>query len=29
MDRIRDYIHDGKIDSALNLCKQTNTPLRA
>ncbi len=26
MDRIRDYIHDGKIDSALNLCKQTNTP---
>ena len=26
MDRIRDYIHDGKIDSALNLCKRTNTP---
>ncbi len=26
MDRIKDYIHDGKIDSALNLCKQTNTP---
>ena len=26
MDRIRDYIHDGTIDSALNLCKQTNTP---
>ena len=26
MDRIRDYIHEGKIDSALNLCKQTNTP---
>lgn len=26
MDRIRDYIHDGKIDSALNLCKQTATP---
>ena len=26
MDRIRDYIHDGKIDSAVNLCKQTNTP---
>ena len=26
MDRIRDYIHDGKIDSAINLCKQTNTP---
>lgn len=26
MDRIRDYIHDGKIDSALNLCHETNTP---
>ena len=26
MNRIRDYIHDGKIDSALNLCKQTDTP---
>ena len=26
MDRIRDYIHEGQIDSALNLCKQTNTP---
>ena len=26
MDRIRDYIHEGKIDSAINLCKQTNTP---
>lgn len=26
MDRIKDYIHDGKIDSALNLCKQTDTP---
>lgn len=26
MDRIRDYIHEGKIDSALNLCKKTNTP---
>ena len=26
MDRIRDYIHDGKIDSALNLCQQTKTP---
>lgn len=26
MDRIRDYIHDGKIDSALNLCHTTNTP---
>ena len=26
MDRIKDYIHDGKIDSALSLCRQTNTP---
>ncbi|MBQ6723987.1 MAG: MotA/TolQ/ExbB proton channel family protein [Paludibacteraceae bacterium] len=26
MDRIRDYIHNGKIDSAQNLCKQTDTP---
>lgn len=26
MDRIKDYIHDGKIESALNLCRQTNTP---
>lgn len=26
MDRIRDYIHDGKIDSAINLCQQTATP---
>lgn len=26
MDRIRDYIHDGKIDSALQLCRTTNTP---
>lgn len=26
MNRIKDYIHDGKIDSALNLCKSTNTP---
>ncbi len=26
MDRIKDYIHDGKIESALNLCHQTNTP---
>ena len=26
MDRIRDYIHEGKIESALNLCKQTDTP---
>ena len=26
MDRIKDYIHEGKMDSALNLCHQTNTP---
>lgn len=26
MNRIKDYIHDGKIDSALNLCRTTNTP---
>lgn len=26
MDRIRDYIHEGKVDSALNLCHQTDTP---
>ncbi|MBO7501728.1 MAG: MotA/TolQ/ExbB proton channel family protein [Paludibacteraceae bacterium] len=26
MDRIKDYIHEGKIDSARNLCQQTNTP---
>lgn len=26
MNRIKDYIHDGKIDSALNLCRNTNTP---
>lgn len=26
MNRIKDYIHDGKIDSALKLCKNTNTP---
>ena len=26
MDRIRDYIHEGKIDSAVNLCKDTDTP---
>ncbi|MBR1928280.1 MAG: MotA/TolQ/ExbB proton channel family protein [Paludibacteraceae bacterium] len=26
MDRIKDYIHDGKIDAALNLCRQTDTP---
>ena len=26
MDRIKDYIHDGEIDSALSLCKKTDTP---
>ncbi|MDH6312007.1 biopolymer transport protein ExbB [Parabacteroides sp. PFB2-10] len=26
MNRIKDYIHDGKIDSALNLCRTTDTP---
>lgn len=26
MNRIKDYIHDGKIDSALKLCRDTNTP---
>ena len=24
--RIKDYIHEGKVDSALNLCRSTNTP---
>ncbi len=26
MNKIKDYIHDGKIDSAINLCRQANTP---
>ncbi|MFC4666683.1 MotA/TolQ/ExbB proton channel family protein [Falsiporphyromonas endometrii] len=26
MDRIKDYLHDGKLDSAINLCESTNTP---
>ena len=26
MSRIKDYIHDGKVESALNLCKSTHTP---
>lgn len=26
MQRIRDYIHDGEIESARNLCQRTNTP---
>ena len=27
MNRIKDYIHEGKIDSAINLCRMTNTPI--
>ena len=26
MKRIKDYIHDGEIESALNLCKATGSP---
>lgn len=26
MQRIRDYIHEGEIDSALNVCRSTPTP---
>jgi biopolymer transport protein ExbB len=26
MNRIKDYIHDGKIESALNLCRKTKSP---
>ncbi len=26
MNRIKDYVHDGKIDSAIKLCQATNTP---
>ena len=26
MDRIKDYIHEGKLDEALKLCHQTDTP---
>ena len=26
MNRIKDYIHEGKVASALNLCRSTNTP---
>jgi len=26
MNRIKDYIHDGKIESAARLCHETNTP---
>lgn len=27
MDKIKDYIHDGKFDSARNLCSTTKTPI--
>jgi biopolymer transport protein ExbB len=27
MNRIKDYIHEGRIESALNLCRMTNTPI--
>jgi biopolymer transport protein ExbB len=27
MNRIRDYIHDGKIESALALCQSTDSPI--
>ena len=27
MNKIRDYIHEGKIDSARNLCSQTSSPI--
>lgn len=27
MNRIRDYIHDGKIESAISLCQATNSPI--
>jgi biopolymer transport protein ExbB len=26
MNRIKDYIHEGKVDSALKLCRSMNTP---
>ena len=26
MQRIRDYIHEGEVESALNLCKKTQSP---
>ena len=26
MNRIRDYVYEGKVDSALNLCRTTKTP---
>ncbi len=27
MNRIRDYISDGKISTAVNLCRKTDTPI--
>ena len=27
MNRIKDYIHEGKIDSAINLCRMDDTPI--
>ena len=27
MNRIKDYIHEGKIDSALSLCESNDTPV--
>lgn len=27
MSKIKDYIHDDKLDSALALCQSTNTPV--
>jgi biopolymer transport protein ExbB len=27
MNRVNDYIHDGKVESALNLCRTTNSPI--
>jgi len=27
MNRIRDYIHEEKVESAINLCRMTNTPV--
>ena len=26
MNRIKDYIHEGKVDAALSLCRKTDTP---
>jgi biopolymer transport protein ExbB len=27
IDRIRDYIHEGKVDAAMNLCRSTDRPV--